>query len=181
MCCKTWQKGWQLVKVGLTNYSSSSIPWGQRNLQSNLLVLFTSSYFWHDRMSNPTNISQVWQTPTDGCLDFSLVLFICLRGNAPATAYQRPQTYIMKLNCASTTIKPHLQYQHSILQIIHSLLWNLPTIRNLPGDWGNGSIWAFQTHSQGAVLVRPVRQPRCAVSPPEIRTLQQRVSIHIER
>lgn len=86
----------------------------------------------------------------------------------------------MKLNWASTAIKPHLQYQHSILQIIHSLLWILQTIRTLPRDWGNGSIWAFQTHSQGAVLVHR-RQPSCAVSPPEIRTLQQRVSIHIER
>lgn len=62
----------------------------------------------------------------------------------------------MKLNLASTAIKPHLQYQHSILQIIHSLLWISETIRSLPGDCGNGSIWAFQTHSQGAVLVPSV-------------------------
>lgn len=85
-----------------------------------------------------------------------------------ATGYQRLQACIMKLNWASTAIKPHLQYQHSILQIIHSLLWILQTIRTLPGDWGNGSIWAFQTHSQGAVLVPPVAS---LASPPFIRQL----------
>lgn len=108
-------------------------------------------------MSNPTNISQGWQqTPTDWCLDFSLVFFFFVEENVSATGYQKPQTYIMKLNWASTAIKPHLQYQHSILQIIHSLLWILQMIRTLPGDWGNGSIWTFQTHSQGAVLVPSV-------------------------
>lgn len=96
----------------------------------------------------------------------------------------------MKLNGASTAIKAHLQYQHSILQIIHSLLWILQTIRTLPGDWGNGSIWAFQTHSQGACACASIRQPchptfhkaaSCSVSPPAIRTHQQRVSVHIDR
>lgn len=95
---------------------------------------------------------------------FSRVFFL-LQENVSATGYQRPQTYIMKLNWASTAIKAHLQYQHSILQIIHSLLWILQTIRTLPGDWGNGSIWAFQTHSQGAVLVPSVAS---LASPPFI-------------
>lgn len=89
-------------------------------------------------------------------LTFLLCDCVFLQENVSATGYQRPQTYIMKLNWASTAIKPHLQYLHSILQIIHSLLWILQTIRTLPGDWGNGSIWAFQTHSQGAVLVPSV-------------------------
>ena len=118
------------------------------------------------------------------------ILFFFLQENVSATSYQSSQMYIMKLNWASTAIKPHLQYQHSILQIIHSLLWILQTISSLPRDWGNGSIWAFQTHSQGVVLVPLFCQPchptfykvvNCAVSPPEIRTHQQRVSIHIER
>lgn len=73
--------------------------------------------------------------------------------NISATGYQRPQTCIINLNRTSGAIKPHLQYQHSILQIIHSLPWILLKIRALPGDGENGSIWAFQTHSQGAVLV----------------------------
>lgn len=73
--------------------------------------------------------------------------------NISATGYQRPQTYIMNLNGASAAIKPHLRYQHSILQIIHSLPWISLKISALPGDRENGSIWAFQTHSQGAVLV----------------------------
>lgn len=108
-------------------------------------------------MSNPTNITQVWQQTLTDALTFLLFfLFFFFYEKMSATAYQRPQTYIMKLNWASTAIKLHLQYQHSILQIIHSLLWILQTIRTLPGDWGNGSIWAFQTHSQGAVLVHPV-------------------------
>lgn len=97
-------------------------------------------------------------------------LFFLLWENVSATSYQRPQSYIMKLNWASTAIKPHLQYQHSILQIIHSLLWILKTIRALPSDWGNGSIWAFQTHSQGAVLVLPVAS---LAIPPFIRQLAE--------
>lgn len=64
--------------------------------------------------------------------------FSLQQSNVSAAAYQRPQTNIMKLNWASTAIKPHLQYQHSILQIIHSLLWILRAIRPLPGDWGEG-------------------------------------------
>lgn len=107
-------------------------------------------------MGNPTHISQIWhQTPTDWCLDFSLVFFSSLR-KCLCYWLSRPQTYTMNHNRGSTAIKPHLQYQHSILQIIHSLLWILQTIRALPGGWGNGSIWVFQTHSQGAVLVLPV-------------------------
>lgn len=88
--------------------------------------------------------------------------------NISATGYQRPQTCIINLNRASAAIKPHLQYQHSILQIIHSLPWILLKIRAPPGDGENGSIWAFQTHSQGAMLVlvqspaSPVRLLYCS-------------------
>lgn len=51
------------------------------------------------------------------------------------------------------------------------LLWIWQTIRTLPGDRENGSIWAFQTHSQGAVLVPSVAS---LASPPFIRQLAVR-------
>lgn len=61
---------------------------------------------------------------------------LCLFKRMSATGYQSLQTHMMKLNWAWAAIKPHLQYQHSILQIIHSLLWILQVIRALLGDWG---------------------------------------------
>lgn len=121
---------------------------------------------------------------------FSCVFFFFFEKNFSSTGYQWPQTYIIKLNRASTAIKPHLQYQHSILQIIHSLLWISQTIRALPGDWVNGSIWAFPDTLTGSCASASSRQPRhpafykavsCVVSSPEIRMHQQRVSIHIDR
>lgn len=81
----------------------------------------------------------------------------------------------MKLNWASTAIKPHLQYQHSILQIIHSLLWILQTIRTLPGDWGKWLNLGLSDALTGSCACAFSLQPRhpalykavsCAVSLP---------------
>lgn len=144
-----------LSKLDLTNYSSC-LPWGKKKAQSSLLVLFMSNYFDRTGWAIPQiSVKYDSRHPVTDAFTFFLCFFF-LHENVSATGYQRPQTYIMKLNWASTAIKPHLQYQHSILQIINSLLWILQSIRTLPGDWGNGSIWAFQTHSQGAVLVPSV-------------------------
>lgn len=133
-------------------------------MQRSFLVLFVSNYFVRTWWAIPQiSVKYDRRHPLTDALTF--LFWFLLQENVFATGYQRPQTYIMKLNWASTAIKPHLQYQHSVLQIIHSLLWILQTIRTLPGDWGNGSIWAFQTHSQGAVLVPSV------ASPPFIRQL----------
>lgn len=55
--------------------------------------------------------------------------------NISATGYQRPQTCIRNLNGASAAIKPHLQYQHSILQIIQSTL-DLAGDKRSPWRWG---------------------------------------------
>lgn len=89
--------------------------------------------------------------------------FVCgcvfLQENVSATVYQRPQTYIMKLNWASTAIKAHLQYQYSILQIIHSLPPISQTIKTLPRDWKNGSIWAFQTHRELCLCLQSPASP----------------------
>lgn len=119
-------------------------------------------------MSNPENISQVWQQTAADWLSCSVLVEKYLWENIFATGYQRPQTYIMKLNWASTAIKAHLQYQHRICKLYTVSLWILQTIRTLSWDWENGSIWAFQTHSQGAVLVPPVAS---LAAPPFIRHL----------
>lgn len=139
-CCKTQHCGWQLVKVGLTNYSSHLALGKEKKLQSSLLMLFMSNYYDMTGWAIPQiSVEYDSRHPLTDALTF-LLCFFFLRENVSAAAYQRPQTYIMKLNWASTAIKPHLQYQHSILQIIHSLPWILQTIRTLPRDWGNGSI-----------------------------------------
>ncbi len=151
----------------LANYSSL-LACGMKKEQSSLLVLFMSNYFVRTRWAIPQkSVKYDSRHPLTDALTF-LCYFFLLQENVSATGYQRPQTYIMRLNWASTAIKPHLQYQHSILQIIHSLLWILQTIRTLPRARGNGSIWAFQTHSQGAVLVPSVAS---LTSPPFIRQL----------
>lgn len=108
---------------------------------------------WQDEQSHAR------PTPTDWFLHifFSCVFFFLLCYFLAEKSFfhclSKTAKLVMKPNCASTAIRAHLLYQHSVLQIIHSLLWISQTIRTLPRDWEKGSIWAFQRHWLGAALV----------------------------
>lgn len=158
-CYRTGFRSDSLSRWGMENLCCHP-PQGRNNSTEQLLHVVCVSLLCQNMMSSGNKISVKY--------DNTLTMTSYFTENISATGYQRPQTHIMNLSGASAAIKPHLQYQHSILQIIHSLPWILLKIRALPGDRENGSIWAFQTHSQGAVLVlvqspaSPVRLLYCS-------------------
>lgn len=115
-------------------------------------------------MNNPTNNSRAWQqTPSDWWLDlFPLPV--------PMRVFVKDKiSLLLVIKARKCTLKSRTGPQQ-LLNFIYSIsivfckLYTvysgiLQEIRTLPWDWGNSSIWVFQTHSQGAVLVPSFASP----------------------
>lgn len=96
----------------------------------------------------------------------------------------------MKPNWASTAINAHLQYQHSICKLYTVELMALADDKDPllgSGKWLNLGLSDALTGSCACTSSRQARRSAFirhlaeGVSPPQIRTRQQRVSIHIGR
>lgn len=115
-------------------------------------------------MSYPTNNSRAWQqTPSDWWPDlFPLPV--------PMRVFVKDKiSLLLVIKAHKCTLKSRTGPQQllnliCIISIVFCKLYTvysgiLQEIRTLPGDWGNGSIWVLQTHSQGPVLVPSFTSP----------------------